>query len=76
MSHVDLEPTLGHEQAGKRYVIVVSPDAFNRISSPLCCPISMGGNYSLPPMREGMHGASKSFEYRREYFINCAWLAD
>lgn len=44
--HVTLDPSLGHEQAGKRYVLIVSPDAFNRISSPLCCPITMGGNFA------------------------------
>ncbi|WP_039889405.1 type II toxin-antitoxin system PemK/MazF family toxin, partial [Acidiphilium sp. PM] len=33
---VDLEPTAGHEQRGHRPVLVVSPDAFNRLTQ---CPV-------------------------------------
>ena len=41
---VDLEPTKGKEQQGKRPVLIVSPAAFNAKFAPLVCPISGGGN--------------------------------
>jgi mRNA interferase ChpB len=44
--HVNLNPIQGREQAGKRYVIVVSPRAFNRLGTPLVCPITQGGNFA------------------------------
>jgi mRNA interferase ChpB len=40
---VDLEPTRGREQRGRRPVMVVTIDAFNRHSPPLVCPITTGG---------------------------------
>jgi mRNA-degrading endonuclease toxin of MazEF toxin-antitoxin module len=43
---VDLEPTAGREQRGHRPVIVVSPDAFNRLTAPLVAPISTGGAFA------------------------------
>ena len=42
--HVDLNPTKGREQAGPRYVLIVSPREFNRLGTPLVCPITQGGN--------------------------------
>jgi mRNA interferase ChpB len=42
--HVDLNPIQGREQAGARYVLVVSPKAFNALGTPLVCPITQGGN--------------------------------
>jgi len=42
--HVDLDPIQGREQAGKRYVLVISPERFNQFGTPLICPITMGGN--------------------------------
>lgn len=42
--HVDLDPIQGREQAGKRYVLILSPESFNRYGTPLICPITMGGN--------------------------------
>ena len=33
--HVDLNPTRGREQAGARYVVIVSPRAFNILGTPL-----------------------------------------
>lgn len=45
--HVDLNPTKGTEQAGKRWVLIVSADAFNRIMKrPIIAPITIGGNFS------------------------------
>jgi mRNA interferase ChpB len=44
--HVDLNPAKGREQAGPRYVLIVSPREFNRLGTPLVCPITLGGNYA------------------------------
>ena len=44
--HVDLNPARGKEQQGKRYVLIVSPKAFNRFGTPLVCPITRGGNHA------------------------------
>lgn len=44
---VDLEPTKGHEQRGHRPVLVVSPDAFNRVTGlPVIVPITSGGDFA------------------------------
>ncbi|MBI4904283.1 MAG: type II toxin-antitoxin system ChpB family toxin [Acidobacteria bacterium] len=44
--HVDLNPTQGREQAGARFVLIVSPAEFNVMGTPLVCPISQGGNFA------------------------------
>ena len=44
--HVGLDPTQGREQAGRRYVLVVSPREFNKLGTPLVCPITQGGNFA------------------------------
>jgi mRNA interferase ChpB len=44
--HVNLDPTQGREQAGKRYVLIVTPREFNRFGTPLVCPITQGGNFA------------------------------
>jgi mRNA-degrading endonuclease toxin of MazEF toxin-antitoxin module len=45
--HVDLNPIRGREQAGPRYVMIVSPRLFNdRFGTPLVCPITLGGNFA------------------------------
>jgi mRNA-degrading endonuclease toxin of MazEF toxin-antitoxin module len=44
--HVNLNPIQGREQAGSRYVIIVSPRDFNRLGTPLVCPITQGGNFA------------------------------
>ena len=38
---LSLDPTLGHEQAGRRLAVVLSPDFYNKASS-LClvCPVT------------------------------------
>src|SRR5271157_303690 len=44
---VSLEPTSGHEQKGRRPVLIVSPEAFNRITKvPIVLPIMSGGNFA------------------------------
>jgi mRNA-degrading endonuclease toxin of MazEF toxin-antitoxin module len=44
--HVDLNPTQGREQAGSRFVLIVSPAEFNRLGVQLVCPITQGGNFA------------------------------
>jgi mRNA-degrading endonuclease toxin of MazEF toxin-antitoxin module len=42
--HVDLDPTSGKEQRGRRYVMIVSPDRFNAITGlAVVAPITSGG---------------------------------
>ena len=42
---VGLDPTEGHEQKGRRPVLIVSPDAFNRVTKvPVVLPITSGGS--------------------------------
>lgn len=44
---VSLDPTFGHEQQGKRPVLVVSPIAFNQLTrTPVVLPITSGGNFA------------------------------
>ena len=44
---VSLDPTAGHEQKGRRPVLIVSPEAFNRVTKlPVVLPITSGGNFA------------------------------
>jgi mRNA-degrading endonuclease toxin of MazEF toxin-antitoxin module len=44
---VSLDPASGHEQQGRRPVLVVSPDAFNRVTRlPVVVPITSGGSFA------------------------------
>ena len=44
---VSLDPTSGHEQRGRRPVLIVSPEVFNRITKvPVVLPITSGGNFA------------------------------
>src|ERR1700683_4492440 len=44
---VSLDPTSGHEQKGRRPVLIVSPEAFNRVTKvPVVLPITSGGNFA------------------------------
>ena len=44
---VSLDPTQGHEQQGRRPVLVVSPGAFNRLTKvPIVLPITTGSNFA------------------------------
>ena len=40
--HIDLEPSRGKEQRGKRYVFVVSPAEHNRRGLVIALPVSQG----------------------------------
>jgi mRNA interferase ChpB len=44
---VSLDPTAGHEQQGKRPVLVISPGKFNRQTGvPVVLPITTGGGFA------------------------------
>jgi mRNA-degrading endonuclease toxin of MazEF toxin-antitoxin module len=44
---VALDPTAGHEQQGRRPVLIVSPTAFNRVTKvPVVVPITRGGAFA------------------------------
>jgi mRNA-degrading endonuclease toxin of MazEF toxin-antitoxin module len=44
---VGLDPAEGHEQKGRRPVLIVSPDAFNRVTKvPVVLPITSGGKFA------------------------------
>ena len=44
---VGLDPTVGHEQMGCCPVLIVSPEAFNRVTKvPVVLPITSGGNFA------------------------------
>ena len=44
---VALDPALGHEQKGRRPVLIVSPDSFNTLTRvPLVVPITTRGNFA------------------------------
>lgn len=43
----DLEPIAGHEQGGKRPVLIISADEFNRrAGTPVILPITTGGDFA------------------------------
>lgn len=44
--HVDPNPIRGREQAGTRYVLVLSRKLFNDLGTPLVCPITQGGEFA------------------------------
>jgi mRNA interferase ChpB len=44
---VSLNPTAGHEQQGRRPVLVISPSKFNRLTGvPVVLPITSGGGFA------------------------------
>jgi len=44
---VGLDPTQGHEQKGRRPVLIVSPEAFNRLTKvPVVVLITSGGTFA------------------------------
>ncbi len=44
---VALDPTQGHEQKGRWPVLIVSPEAFNRVTKvPVVVPITSGGSFA------------------------------
>jgi mRNA interferase ChpB len=44
--NLDLDPAKGHEQRGKRPVLVISVSEFNRFGLILVCPITQGGGFA------------------------------
>lgn len=43
---VGLDPAHGHEQRGRRPVLIASPEAFNRVTKvPIVLPITSGGKF-------------------------------
>lgn len=44
---VALDPAHGHEQKGRRPVLIASPEAFNRVTRvPVVVPITSGGSFA------------------------------
>ena len=44
---VGLDPAAGHEQKGRRPVLIVSPEAFNHVTKvPVVLPITSGGRFA------------------------------
>jgi mRNA-degrading endonuclease toxin of MazEF toxin-antitoxin module len=44
---VSLDPSSGHEQKGRRPVLIVSPEAFNCLTKvPVVLPVTSGGNFA------------------------------
>src|SRR6201993_828068 len=44
---VGVDPTQGNEQNGRRPVLIVSPEAFNRVTKvPVVLPITSGGDFA------------------------------
>ena len=44
---VSLDPTWGHEQKGRRPVLIVSPETFNKVTKvPVVLPITTGGDFA------------------------------
>ena len=44
---VGLHPTHGHEQKGRRPVLIISPEAFNRVTKvPVVVPITTGSRFA------------------------------
>jgi mRNA-degrading endonuclease toxin of MazEF toxin-antitoxin module len=44
---VALDPSQGHEQKGRRPVLIVSPEAFNKVTHvPVVLPITRGGSFA------------------------------
>lgn len=44
---VGLDPVEGHEQRGRRPVLIVSPEAFNKVTRvPVVVPITSGGRFA------------------------------
>jgi mRNA-degrading endonuclease toxin of MazEF toxin-antitoxin module len=44
--HVELNPIRGREQANPRFVVVLTPKAFNALGTPIVAPMTTGGNFA------------------------------
>lgn len=48
---VSLDPIVGHEQSGKRPVLIVSKASFNKLTRlPVVVPVISGGNFAAQPV--------------------------
>jgi mRNA interferase ChpB len=43
---VSFDPTVGQEQQGRRYALVISPVTFNALGLALVCPVTQGGRHA------------------------------
>jgi mRNA interferase ChpB len=69
--HVDLNPTRGREQQGKRFCLVVTPLAFNLSGTPWIVPISTGGNFARD---KGFTVSLQGFGLKTEGVVLCHQL--
>ena len=61
--HVDLNPIKGREQANPRYVLILTPRAFNKLGTPVVAPITLGGNYArMKGLAVSLQGAGTNAE--------------
>ena len=44
--HIDLDPTKGREQRGRRYVLVLTEARVNHFGLALVCPVTHGGEFA------------------------------
>ena len=44
--HADLDPAKDREQDGRRFVLVLTPKAFNQLGTPIVAPITQGGAFA------------------------------
>ena len=66
---VSLDPSTGHEQQGTWPVLVVSPDAFNKLTRvPVVLPITTGGSFAH---RRGFAVSLKGAGTRTTGVIRC-----
>ena len=66
---VELDPTKGHEQKGRRPVLIVSPEAFNRLTKvPVVLPITTGGRF---PRTAGFAVSLTTAGTKTTGFIRC-----
>ncbi|QQR54444.1 type II toxin-antitoxin system PemK/MazF family toxin [Candidatus Peregrinibacteria bacterium] len=67
LAWLTLDPTLGHEQKGRRPVMVVSSSTYNRIGMALICPVTSqvkGYPFEVPLKELQLEGAVLSDQIR------------
>ena len=66
---VSLDPSAGYEQQGTRPVLIVSPEAFNKLTGvPVVLPITTGGSFAR---RRGFAVSLKGAGIRTTGVIRC-----
>ncbi|MFC0267699.1 type II toxin-antitoxin system PemK/MazF family toxin [Kushneria aurantia] len=69
---VSLDPTHGHEQRGRRPVLIVSPEAFNSaMNTALVMPITTGGGFARS---RGFAVSLEAAATRTRGFVLCSQL--